>query len=80
MVLGPAMQQIVEVALGILPTSALSPIDVLDHISTYIRSKRNIALDRVVFEEYEQSATQTFDDFHIRLRNYAEAADLCEHA
>jgi hypothetical protein len=74
------MQQIVEVALGILPTSALSPIDVLDHISTYIRSKRNIALDRVVFEEYEQSATQTFDDFHIRLRNYAEAADLCEHA
>ncbi len=77
MVLDPAMQQIVEVALGILPTSALSPTDVLDRISTYIRSKRNIALDRVAFEECEQSAAETFDDFYIRLRNLAEAADLC---
>ncbi|XP_032785627.1 twist-related protein 1-like [Daphnia magna] len=68
MVLDPAMQQIVEVALGILPTSALSPIDVLDCVSTYIRSKRNIALDRVAFEECEQSATEM-------LAEAAEAAD-----
>ena len=38
-VLDPAMY------LDILSTSALFPVDVLDHISTYIRSKRNIALD-----------------------------------
>jgi hypothetical protein len=65
MVLDPAMHQIVEVALGILPTCALSPIDVLDHISTYIRLKRNITLHRVAFEECEQSAAETFDDFYI---------------
>ena len=64
MVFDPAMQQIGEVALGILPTAALSPIDVLDQTSTYIRSKRNIALDRVAFEECEQSAMETFDDFY----------------
>jgi hypothetical protein len=69
----PAMKQIVEVVLGILPTSTLSPIDVLDHISTYIRSKRNITLDRFAFEECEQSAAETFDEFYIRFRNL----DLC---
>ena len=77
MVLDPDMQQIVEVALGILPTAVTSPDDVLDQINTYIRSKRNIALDRVAFEDCHQSATESFDDFYIRLRNLADAADLC---
>jgi hypothetical protein len=76
MVLDPAMQQIVEVALGILPTTVLSPADVLNQITAYIRSKRNIALDRDAFGECEQGASETFDDFYIRLRSLAEAADL----
>jgi hypothetical protein len=77
MVLDPAMQQIVEVALGIYSATLLSPTDVLDQINTYIRSKRNIALDRVAFEDCRQSTSETFDDFYIRLRGLAEAADLC---
>jgi hypothetical protein len=77
MVLDPDMQQIVEVTLGILPTAATSPEDVLDQINTYIRSKRNIALDRVAFEDCHQSATESFDDFYIRFRNLTDAADLC---
>ena len=77
MVLDPDMQQIVEVALGISPTAATTPEDVLDQINIYIRSKRNIALDRVAFEDCHQSATESFDDFYIRLRNLADAADLC---
>ncbi len=47
MALDPAMQQVVEVALGILPTSPLSPSDVIDRITDHVRSKRNNALDRV---------------------------------
>ena len=77
MVLDPDMQQIVEVALGISPTAATTPEDVLDQINIYIRSKRNIALDRVAFEDCHQSATESFDDFYIRLCNLADAADLC---
>jgi hypothetical protein len=77
MVLDPDMQQIVEVALGISSTAATTPEDVLDQINIYIRSKRNIALDRVAFEDCHQSATESFDDFYIRLCNLADAADLC---
>jgi hypothetical protein len=77
MVLDPAMQQIVEVALGISSATPLSQTDVLDQINTYIRSKRNIALDSVAFEDCRQSSSETFDDFYIRLRGLAEAVDLC---
>ncbi|KZS02114.1 Uncharacterized protein APZ42_000982, partial [Daphnia magna] len=77
MVLDPAMHQVVEVALGISPTSVVTPADVLDQIKDYIRSKRNIALDRVAFEECKQGTTETFDEFYIRLKNLAEAANLC---
>jgi hypothetical protein len=73
MVLDPAMQQIVEVALGIYSATLLSPTDVLDQINTYIRSKRNIALDRVAFEDCRQSNSETYDDFYIHLRGLADA-------
>jgi hypothetical protein len=52
--LDPAMQQVVEVALGILPTTITTPDTVLDQIADYVRAKRNIALDRVAFEERRQ--------------------------
>ncbi len=77
MVLDPAMHQVVEVALGISPTSVATPADVIGQIRDYIRSKRNIALDRVAFEECKQGTTETFDEFYIRLKNLAEAANLC---
>ena len=42
-----------------------------------MRSKRNIALDRVAFEECRQSTSESFDDFFIRLRRLADSAELC---
>ena len=51
MTLDPSMQQVVEVALNILPTTHLTPDEILDQIADYVRAKRNIALDRVAFEE-----------------------------
>ena len=75
--LDPAMQQVVEVALGILPTTISTPDTVLDQIADYVRAKRNIALDRVAFEERRQGPLETFNDFYIGLRRLAEAADLC---
>ena len=65
MALDPAMQQVVEVTLGILPTTMTTPDAVLDRIADYIRAKRNIALDRVAFEERRQGSSETFDDFYI---------------
>ena len=41
--LDASMQQVVEVALGILPSAAKSPTEVLDSITVYIRAKRNVA-------------------------------------
>jgi hypothetical protein len=75
MVLDPSMHQVVNVALGISPTSMATPANVLDQIKDYSRSKRNIALDRVAFEECKQGTTETFDAFYIRLKNFAEAAN-----
>ena len=65
MALDPAMQLVVEVTLGILPTTMTTPDAVLYRIADYIRAKRNIALDRVAFEERRQGSSETFDDFYI---------------
>ncbi len=77
MALNPSMQQVVEVALNILPRTHLTPDEILDQIADYVRAKRNIALDKVAFEECHQSITESFEDFYIRLRRLADAADLC---
>ena len=71
------MLQVVEVALGIMPTAGLTPEEILMRITEYIRAKRNVALDRVAFWECRQSATETFDELYIRLRNLAGPAVLC---
>jgi hypothetical protein len=44
-----SMRQVVEIALGIVPTDSKSPDEVLDSNTGYIRAKRNVALDRVAF-------------------------------
>ncbi|XP_032796134.2 homeotic protein female sterile-like [Daphnia magna] len=77
MAVDPSMQQVVEVALNIPPTTPLTPDEILDLIADYIRAKRNIALDRVAFDECHQSTSESFEDFYIRLRRLADAADLC---
>ena len=62
-----SMRQVVEIALGILPTDSMSPDEVLDRFTAYIRAKRNVALDRV----------ESFDDFYMRLKSLAGPAQLC---
>ncbi len=77
MALDPSMQQVVEVALNIPPTTPLTPDEILALNADYIRSKRNIALDRVAFDECHQSTSESFEDFYIRPRRLADVADLC---
>lgn len=61
------MQQVVEVASNIPPTTPLAADDTLDQITDYIRSKRNIALDMVTFDECHHSNAESFEGFYIRL-------------
>lgn len=75
--LSPAMLQVVEMVLGIMPDEDYETDEILDKIAEYIRKKRSVALDRVDFEECRQSDTETFDEFYIRLQRIAECADLC---
>jgi hypothetical protein len=76
MVLNPLMQQVVEIALSILPTSITTPDQVLDQIGDYVRAKRNITLDRVTFEKRRQVTSESFDYFFIGHQRLAHAADL----
>jgi hypothetical protein len=77
MCLDPSMQQVVEIVLGISPATPTTPDDVLNHIGNHVREKRNVALDRVAFEERRQGPAESFDDFYISLRSLADAADTC---
>ncbi|KZR99048.1 Uncharacterized protein APZ42_005255, partial [Daphnia magna] len=77
--LDTTMQQTVEVALNFTPNNTTLPSEILDAIANHIRLKRNVALDRVAFEECHQSANETFDEFFIRLKRLAGTAELCIH-
>jgi hypothetical protein len=76
MCLDPSMQQIVEIVLGISPATPTTPDDVLDRIRYHVREKRNVALDRVAFEERRQGPVEPFDENYISLRRLADAADI----
>ena len=51
--------------------------ELLDIISAHLRSRRNIALDRVAFAERRQQPGESFDDFLVALRKLGANADLC---
>jgi len=76
MVMDVSMQRVVEFTLGIKPEEMHTTEDILERIRQQVRNKRSIALDLVAFAECRQEATESFDDFHIRLKGLAEAADL----
>ena len=76
MAMDVSMQRVVEFTLGIKPDELHTPAHVLEEIRKHVRNKRSIALDLVAFAECRQKATESFDDFHIRLKSLAEAADL----
>lgn len=61
------MQQGVEVASGIRPSTVTTLNAVFDRISDYIRAKRDVSFDRMAFEERRQGPSEYFDDFYIGL-------------
>lgn len=77
MALDPSMQQVVEIALEILPKSFTTPDQFLDQIAEYVRAKRNIALNRVAIEERRLRSSESFDVFFIGLGRLADATNLC---
>jgi hypothetical protein len=71
------MQQGVEVASGMRPSTVTTLNAVFDRISDYIRAKRNVSFDRMAFEERRQGPSEHFDDFYIGLWWLVEAEGLC---
>ncbi|KAK4006415.1 hypothetical protein OUZ56_011568 [Daphnia magna] len=71
------MLQTVEVALNFTSNNTTLPSEILDAIADHIRLKRNLALDRVAFEECHQSANETCNEFFLRLKRLTETAELC---
>ena len=52
--------------------------DILDKIQQHLRLKRNVAIDRVAFENLRQDEHQSFDEFYVSLRKLASESDLCQ--
>ena len=42
--------------------------EILDNIQTYLRKKRNVAIDRVSFSERKQEEGESFDFFYVALK------------
>ena len=63
----------------IIAEDSSDPSDVLDKIEKHLRDQRNVALDRVLFEERRQDEGESFDSFFISLKELAAEAELCDH-
>ena len=61
-------------AIDIPEQNDLSVKQILDKIQEYLRLKRNVALDRVAFEECKQEKGESFDEFYVKPRKLAEEA------
>ena len=72
------MRAVLQLAIGIDNDDASSMSEILDAIHGYVRSKRNVTLDRVALEERRQEEGETFDEYYIALREIANNADLCK--
>ena len=72
------MRAVLQLAIGIDDDDASSVSQILDAIHGYVRSKRNVTLDRVASEERRQEEGETFDEYYIALREIANNADLCK--
>ena len=63
--------------MGVEDETGLTIGEILEKIKRFIRAKRNIALDRVEFEQVAQREGEEFDDFYVSLQQIAENAELC---
>ena len=74
-----AMKLHIKCAIEISDHNELSIEEILDQIQEYLRQKRNVALDRVAFDERKQETGETFDEFYVSIRKLSEEADLCDN-
>ena len=80
------MRAVLQLAIGIDNDDASSVwnmVEILDAIHGYVRSKRNVTLERVALKksntkERRQEEGETFDEYYIALREIANNADLCK--
>ena len=70
------MHNILEFSIGIKDEDETTMDDVLDAIRKFIRSRRNVLLDRVEFERYRQKEGENFESFYIATQQLAFDADL----
>ena len=70
------MHNILQYSIGIRNEEDRSMEEVLEAIRKFIRSKRNILLDRVEFEKYKQKDGEDFESFYISTQQLAFDADL----
>lgn len=66
-------------AIDISDDSDLTITQIMDSIQKYLRQKRNVALDRVAFDERTQEKGETFDEYYVVVRKLSEEGDLCGH-
>lgn len=69
-------RSILQYAIG-LSNDEFDVPNALKQIEKYVRSKRNILLDRVAFDERKQKEGETFDEFLISVKELGDEADLC---
>ena len=67
-----------RISVGVEDDTELTVEEILELIRKFIRSKRNIALDRVLFEQRRQLEGEDFETFLVAIRQISENADLCE--
>ena len=72
------MRGIVEHVLSIGEDTTKSCEDILKDIKAYIRSNRNVQIDKVAFEKRSQKQGESFDDYLVAIRKLARNADLCK--
>ena len=73
------MRNYIKCALGISKETSLSCNQILDDVEHHLRQRRNIALDRVAFEERRQQEGESFDNFFVNIKKLSAEADLCGH-
>lgn len=67
-----------RISIGVEDDTDMDVEQILESIKTFIGSKRNLALDRVLFEQRKRLEGEDFESFLSAIRQIAENADLCE--
>ena len=64
-----------RISVGVEDDTNLDVEQILELLRKFIRSKRNIALDRVLFDQRKQLEGEDFETFLVAIRQIAENAD-----